>query len=301
MSAATATTKPPPRPFSSLANSSFSFLLTIDAFREKFPKEFAKPSFLKITTMTITSKLNVDPTFRLDTQKIKDRLARYGTMRLRRVERTGVGPLEWTLQENNFMNQLTLVHFNGYSTKSVKVFPNGSVQVAGCSDLFDARRVITQLRWLFRRVLRIAIEPDDFTVAMINSNFSLNHTLNLNEVTEHFLSYPRVFSTSFDPDRYSAVKVKWRPFDESREITASVFSSGKIIVTGATTLKQIAHAYHQITDTINARPDLRVSRTEEVELFENFLGYDARELVPFLKARGYRSWIDTTEDRKINL
>ena len=85
---------------------------------------------------------------------------------------------------------------------------------------------------MFSRILgkEYIIPEDTFRVVMINSNFSLNKNLNLLQTAQKFES---VFKTSFEPDRYSAVKVKFRPSEDMKEITTSIFSTGKIIITGA--------------------------------------------------------------------
>ena len=83
---------------------------------------------------------------------------------------------EWKLRETKFYNQVTLGYVDNVSTKSIKVFPNGSIQVAGCSDLFDCNRVIRQLAYLIKILLNIEnpIPTNSFRVVMINTNFSLN-------------------------------------------------------------------------------------------------------------------------------
>jgi hypothetical protein len=90
------------------------------------------------------------------------------------------------------------------------VFPNGSIQVAGCCDLFDCKRIITQLTYIFKTFLDIDhdIPEDSFRVVMINSNFSLNYNINLHVVSNWFEEYSDIFKVSFEPDRYSAVKIK---------------------------------------------------------------------------------------------
>ena len=59
----------------------------------------------------------------------------------------------WRMKDTTFYNQISLVYEDYHSTKSIKVFPNGSIQVAGCADLFDCKRVIKQLSCMFSRIL----------------------------------------------------------------------------------------------------------------------------------------------------
>src|SRR6056300_95334 len=236
--------------YSSIANNTFSYLLTLDEFRNDFPEE-TKPSWIKITTITMISSFEQD----IDIKRLRESFENVGSLRLKRVG-TNTEGFEWKLKPTTFYNQVTLTYNDTYSTKSVKVFPNGSVQVAGCCDLFDCKRIIMQLSHIFKTFLNIEKElpSDSFRVVMINSNFSLNYNVNLMEVSNWFEQYNDIFKVSFEPDRYSAVKIKFRPANDMKEITCSIFSTGKIIITGAETLKEIAFAYNIINQHINENP-----------------------------------------------
>jgi TATA-box binding protein (TBP) (component of TFIID and TFIIIB) len=135
---------------------------------------------------------------------------------------------------------------------------------------------------------------------MINSNFSLNYNINLMKVADWFESYSDIFKVSFEPDRYSAVKIKFKPAHEMKEITCSIFSTGKIIITGAETLKEIAFAYNIINQHINENSEIRVSRTEDTDVFDVFLGYKCEPLIHHLKQKGFNSWVKTITNRQIN-
>ena len=109
---------------------------------------------------------------------------------------------------------------------------------------------------------------------MINTNFSLNASVNLNKVIQKF-SQDKRFKVTFDPDRYSAVKVKFSPKPEQKQVTASIFSTGKIIVTGAQTLDEIAGAYETINRVITT--DVLVKPVAVPELFDNIMGASFEE------------------------
>ncbi len=143
------------------------------------------------------------------------------------------------------------------------------------------------------------IPSDSFRVVMINTNFSLNYKVNLFEVSNHF-SASRIFTVSFNPDRYSAVKIKFKPADGMKEVTASIFSTGKIIVTGAQTLKEIVYAYNIINSHINTNTKIKVARTDQVDVFDTFMGYKIDNILEILKSKNFRSWQYTTMNNKIN-
>lgn len=285
--------------YSTIANNSFSYLLTIDEFRKGLPEDI-RPSWIKITTITMVSKFVQN----IDIKRLRKVFEAIGTYKMKRCGTDGStnGGFVWKLKPTTFYNQVTLTYHDSYSTKSVKVFPNGSIQVAGCCDLFDCKRIITQLIHIFKVFLNLEIKVpvDSFRVVMINSNFSLNYNINLMKVADWFESYSDIFKVSFEPDRYSAVKIKFKPAHEMKEITCSIFSTGKIIITGAETLKEIAFAYNIINQHINENPEIRVSRTEDTDVFDVFLGYKCEPLIHHLKEKGFNSWVKTITNRQIN-
>ena len=282
--------------YSSIANNGFSYLLTINDFRNQLPEEF-KPSWIKITTITMVSSFVQE----IDIDRLRTTFERIGSYKMRR-QGSKMDGFEWKLKPTTFYNQVTLTYHDTYSTKSVKVFPNGSIQVAGCCDLFDCKRIITQLIFIFKNFLGMTntAPVESFRVVMINSNFSLNYNINLMQVSDWFERYNDIFKVSFEPDRYSAVKIKFKPAHDMKEITCSIFSTGKIIITGAETLKEIAFGYNIINQHINENPRIRVSRTTETDVFDIFLGYRCDPFVKVLKERGFESWMKTISNRQIN-
>lgn len=279
-----------------VANTTFSYILSINKFRESLPKDH-RPSWVKVTTITMVSKFLGD----VDIQKIKTRMAALKTIKLR-MKGTNSDGFEWKLRDTQFYNQVTLGYVDKYSTKSIKVFPNGSIQVAGCSDLFDCNRIIKQLTFILKLLLDIKehVPSDSFRVVMINTNFSLNYHLNLFNLAEHFDS-EKMFNVSFDPDRYSAVKIKFKPAEDMKQVTASIFSTGKIIVTGAETLKEIAYSYNIINQHILSKAaDIKVERTETTDLFDTFMGYRFHEFVNVLEKKGFKPWGYIPTNQQIN-
>jgi TATA-box binding protein (TBP) (component of TFIID and TFIIIB) len=283
--------------YSSIANNTFSYLLTIDEFRNKI-EESLKPSWIKITTITMISSFSQ----KVDTHKLRDVFEKNEVLKIKNSNGLDDYAFEWRLKPTTFYNQVTLTYNDSYSTKSIKVFPNGSIQVAGCSDLYDCKRIIKQLSYIFKKYLDFEedIPIESFRVVMINSNFSLNYNLNLMRVATHFEDANDVFKVSFEPDRYSAVKIKFKPAEDMKEITCSIFSTGKIIITGAETLKEIAFAYNIVNNHINEDSGIRVSETKEKDVFDTFLGYKSEDFVRHLKKMNYNSWCKTTTNRKIN-
>ena len=216
----------------------FQYIVTLDALRQKHNQ---LPSWIRITTITMICK--VFASARIDLDKIRDAFREQGSIRIRRKGALFSGH-EWKMKETTFYNQVTVGYIDQYSTKSIKVFPNGSFQVCGCSDLYDCQRVSKQLSYLLTKVLELPepLTSDAFRVVMINTNFSMNRPVNQMDIVDALSQNPK-FEVSFNPERYSAVKIKFKPRPDMKQVTASVFSTGKVIVTGAETLREIVFAY----------------------------------------------------------
>jgi len=246
----------------------FHYIRNLNAIRAQLVQDPARPdpSWVRITTITMCSKFLQE----IDLKKFRENFAKLGSITIRRRGSRFRG-FEWKMKDTAFYNQVTIGYEDVYSRKSIKLFPNGSIQVAGCSDLLDCKRVLAQLSFILKVVLELdALPPtQEASIKMINTNFSLNSSVNLNKVIAKFSSRPS-FKVTFDPDRYSAVKVKFTPKPGQKQVTASIFSTGKIIVTGAQTLDEIAGAYETINNVIT--PDALVKPVPEPELFDNIMG-----------------------------
>ena len=257
---------------------SFPYILKLNAIREKLVADQARPdpSWVRITTITMISKFLEE----IDLKKFKEKFKELGSMTVRRKGSKFRG-FEWKMKDTAFYNQVTIGYEDAYSRKSVKIFGNGAIQVAGCSDLFDCRRILKQLSFILYTVLELEAPPPvaNADVKMINTNFSLNSSVNLNKIIQKF-SKVAGFRVTFDPDRYSAVKLKFVPGQGMKQVTASIFSTGKIIVTGAQTLDEIAQAYEILNK--NMSPDVFVKPVQTPELFDSIMGASFPEWVRVL-------------------
>jgi len=286
--------------FHSVVNNTLSYYVTLDDFRDDLPKDI-RPSWVKLTTITMISSFQKP----IDTEKLKRCFKKLAPIKLKLRNATKKSSaVEWMIKPTKFYNQITLGYSDKFSQKSIKLFPNGSIQVAGCTDLINCKHIIGQLSYLLKIMLgpEFEVPRDTFRVVMINSNFSLNWNINLIETCDHFEKYPDVFKVSFEPDRYSAVKIKFKPADDMKEITVSIFGTGKIIITGAETLKEIAFAYNIINQHINTNDSIRISRvqSDKIDIFDIASGRDVNSTIVGAKKMGIKSWKNTTQNREIN-
>ena len=144
--------------YSSIANNSFSYLLTLDDIRRNLPEKL-RPSWVKITTITMVSKIGHS----VDIKKLRTVFEMIGSYKMKRASSKTEG-FEWKLKPTTFYNQVTLTYNDTYSTKSVKVFPNGSVQVAGCCSVPYFNCILhthfyKYKQYIYKSVIQTGLEP----------------------------------------------------------------------------------------------------------------------------------------------
>ena len=256
---------------------SFAYIQKLNRIRAGLleQKDLPAPSWVRITTITMCSKFLEA----IDLPKFRENFRKLETVYVRPKGSRSRG-FAWKMKETAFYNQVTIGYEDHSSRKSIKLFPNGSIQVAGCADLFDCRRILKQLSFILMVVLgtEAVVPVDEVSVKMINTNFSLNSSVNLLKIIGKLSkvqagrdSPSPLFKVTFDPDRYSAVKVKFVPKPGQKQVTASIFSTGKIIVTGAQTLDEIAEAYSILNQNLRD-PAILIKPSAQPELFDNIMG-----------------------------
>lgn len=239
-----------------------SFTRSLIEFRRGIP-EAQRPSWLRTTTITLTAKI-AGVTF--DHDKIhaifkkfrKGIPVYYGTIKK---------PFMWRMFYSDFYNQLSIGYTDLLSTKKVKLFPNGSMQIAGCADLADCKRFISQLVHLIKLFYKIDVSPDAFQIVMYNGYFSLNHTVDVYSLIDKLESDG--FTYNYDPDRYAAVKVKIDT-GRSTKVTVSIFVSGSVLITGTKSQSEAFDVYKKI---VHLCSDVLLEPNDMSEKFNVHLGY----------------------------
>ncbi len=219
----------------------YAFLLTVEKFRSFYPADF-QPTWIRTTTIPVTAKFPVES---FDKKVIEDLFDE--------VETIDMGKNQiWRRVHNNFMHSVSIGFTDHLSDKAIKVFCNGSVQICGGCDLFDAYDAICQTTDFLNTIYAEQFDHRtiDFQVNNINSTYSLGYTINILELTMCFAECSIFRSVEFNPDRYSAVKIKFRPAEDMKAVVVSIFGTGSVIITGARTLKEIVFAYNIINHHI---------------------------------------------------
>jgi hypothetical protein len=234
-----------------------SFTKELLEFRRGIP-EATRPTWLRTTTITLTAKL---PGVKFDHEKIHTVFKKF---------RHGIpvyyghnkNPFMWRVFYSDFYNQLSIGYTDALSTKKVKLFPNGSLQIAGCSDIADCKRFTTQLCWLLNAFFRVEVPRDVFRIVMYNGYFSLNHFVDVYSLID-ILDGQGVKYT-YDPDRYAAVKVKLN------NATVSIFVSGSVLITGTKSQAESLEVYKRI---ISLTQRVLMEPNDMSEKFNVHLGY----------------------------
>jgi len=223
-----------------------------------------KPSWPKITTMTMFAKNVING---LKIQQVRNAFKVIGGSLLV-VPKGKKEGFEWRIRPSkrgtHFYNCLSIGYVDRYSKKAVKLFTNGSIHVAGCCNLLDCKRLVNQLAIVLPLILNkpIDIHFGLFKIVMINTNFSLNKSLNLYKVIPAFETNKEFeFFVTYDPGSYAAVVVKFKPAEGMKKVTVNIFSTGNIGVAGAQTLEEQALAYAIVNRVIGKECRLKVSDT----------------------------------------
>tara|TARA_B110001450_G_C17653574_1_gene494265 strand:- start:871 stop:1776 length:906 start_codon:yes stop_codon:yes gene_type:complete len=184
------------------------------------------------------------------------------------------------ISKNNgkFYNSLIFNWHTKYQYKtvvSVKIFPNGKVQVAGLSNIKSCAYII---RKVYRKCENYFETPEtgkisDVRIAMINSDFKINSSINLTQLCEN-LSHNSVqaggnyLSIVYQPIKYPAVNCKFicnrnlqkyhdhiykhsykKKFTET--VSILIFRSGSIIITGGNNIDDYFSVYSVLLTFLN--------------------------------------------------
>lgn len=273
---------------------SFRFILTVDDFRRGVP-ECSRPSCPRITT--ITFQVNTGQT--INNEKLQQVFAGNGTLNMSLMNHGRGEPMfKWRMTDSKFRNQVSLRLDDGASKKgkSVKVFEKGTVHVTGARDLFDCEMISTQITENILNkynLVKIPIrQPADCKILMINANFNIGQGVDLKKLESHLRVYrENTFRPHFAPDVYAALSVKFYvQEEEDKEVTVSIFGSGKSIIAGSRTLRDLAAGYVMINEAISAAGEDVFGPSEAVPTRDMFMGYEVGPLCAELRGRGMTAW-----------
>ena len=184
------------------------------------------------------------------------------------------------VSKNNgkFYNSLIFNWHTKYQFKtvvSVKIFPNGKVQIAGLSNIKSCAYIIRKVRRKCKDFYenKDMNEISDVKIAMINSDFKITNVLNLTTLCE-ILSQNTVknngnfLSIVYQPIKYPAINNKFICSENLQEynehiykhshkkkfvktVSVLIFRSGSIIITGGNKIDDYLNVYKYMLNLIN--------------------------------------------------
>lgn len=250
------------------------FIRLVGDFRASLPED-KRPSWLKVATITLVSKHLSEQGINLNHAKIHEV---FHTLKKIPIKSSQGHTYDWEMFFSDFYNQVTIGYTDKISTKKVKIFPNGSLQIAGCANISDCHRFIKQLQVVMKLIFDVDIPEETFKIVMINSNFTMNREIHQMNAIRAFSSECKV---DFHPDRYSAVKVKYK--STTKEITVSIFGSGSVIISGAETMLEIFDTYSYIVNKMASTPGILLGPSEKMNDFDFFMGYKCSDIYEKIK------------------
>jgi TATA-box binding protein (TBP) (component of TFIID and TFIIIB) len=186
------------------------------------------------------------------------------------------------ISEKTFNNQLTMkLKIAEDKFVSVKIFLNGSIQIAGSKSIEQINKSIECLiKILKKRYFVESLNEEihlvesynfaikDFKINMINSNFYVNYKINIENL------YPLItkkgVKARFEPLSHRCVNIKFVPEganERDKPISIFVFESGSIIITGARNGNNIKAAYEFITNTLDENSS--IIKRKDIKLYMN--------------------------------
>lgn len=208
------------------------------------------PSRAVVSTMTFTAKLNVQRVCR-DSMVIALSMIEGDTPLTGTTCRSERKAHKRKRPASVFFNQITMRH----GTKSVKVFDNGSMHVTGCTSPTQFLEVAEAVCTFMGETAGIettdgtgVVRLLDYDTQMINVNFGVNARLYLQQLCDAFAA--KGYVASYDSDTYPGLNVKLPVGD--RRVTALLFKSGKVIITGAKTAAELETAHAMVTTVLDS-------------------------------------------------
>ena len=156
--------------------------------------------------------------------------------------------------KKNFFNQATITYKDN-TTKSIKVFTNGKLQMTGITSLLEGIRVAHKVCFLVSRCTATDVRPTNIRIALINSDFCVRKNVRLQRLQETIRR--RGVECGYDPDTYPGLKVKYNG------VSIFIFSTGSVVITGSKTLRELHKAFTFVSELVVDSPDATFGTTKE--------------------------------------
>ena len=265
-------------------------------------KEIEKlPHGLSISTMCATSKLNskinivnIEKYLQLNSndilaiEKDKDHSRSLITKnKYKKKKREEANPKKTTY----FYNQITVdirstygdtLNLDKEARINIKIFKNGTIQMAGCKTINDTNIVLNKLICRLSEIKAIiednviveklfienhnTITITDFNIYMINTNYTLSILIDREKLYKLLLL--KKIKAIYEPCIRACVIIKYTPSEnnlEEKEVSIFIFQEGNIIITGARSISHILSAYHYTNNILTTHKQDFIKKEEKKE------------------------------------
>uniref|UniRef100_A0A6C0F5L5 TATA-box binding protein n=1 Tax=viral metagenome TaxID=1070528 RepID=A0A6C0F5L5_9ZZZZ len=158
-------------------------------------------------------------------------------------------------KKKSFYNQTT-IRFVDHTTKSIKIFSNGKLQITGVTSPLEAEDICKIICTIINKIPFCTCNKIDlisYKIAMINTNFCYNVGIDIKELKKLLTKLPNI-QVSFDSDRYPGLNIKHKNSDDTYT-SILFFTTGSVVITGVKSFKGINEAFTIITDIISKNFD----------------------------------------------
>ena len=248
-----------------------------------------KPSYLNLSTMTMVCDLTKSIDILSFSDNFKSPLEFDCTIK-RPKQNTEFEVTKRGKKKKTFFNQAS-IHYTTHTTKCIKVFSNGRLHITGVTSMIEASDVCVFTCKLLNNISGAVkgtekVEALDLQVCMINTNFSLNHGVDIIAL-KSYLHTCENFSCFYTPDTYPGLKIKYHHELSKNKSSVFIFSSGQIVITGVKNIGDVITVYSLLMDIcINSfnkiyNSSIQIKHKKKKQQQTKF-GYDVSVIKPCL-------------------
>lgn len=147
--------------------------------------------------------------------------------------------------KKSFYNQTTIT-YKTFTTKSVKVFSNGKLQITGVTSLNETLKTIDIISYILKNSEKAVINGDpssemlrNLSIEMINSNFNYAKEIDLKALRN--IMKKSGHDVTYDPDTYPGINAK------IDGISVFIFGTGNVVITGAKSISGVQKTFELVT------------------------------------------------------
>lgn len=148
-------------------------------------------------------------------------------------------------EKQSFYNQISVYFEDEVSKRNIKIFKNGKLHITGerqvTENVMIANDVCRMLEMLYEKP-EGSYQVVNFDIQMINTNFRVNTGFMLSNFRDAVSKHPDVQRVTYEPDTYPGLNMKLK-LPDGAQVTALVFNTGNVIITGLRNFKNLAQAY----------------------------------------------------------